>query len=253
MAKKEEKGGLMLPILIVLVVFILLGSAGFVAYKYSTLKPDGQTEENQQNKEQNQVACTQEAKQCPDGSFVSRTGPNCEFAECKDETLNPVLNGIEGWKIYTGADNLFEFKYPEDFWGEQDLKIYQKDCNYENFSGNCPEAKNIISQELKNQGITDFAKNISFLKVNFSNNLFCLYSYKEGAAGTTYESSFYAIAKNKKCVIINFVTPYPNCQNYLPLEQGNTEQEKNYNNCLKQNQEKPKTLEKIIQTFKFLN
>jgi len=28
------------------------------------------------------IACTQEAKQCPDGSYVSRTGPNCEFAPC---------------------------------------------------------------------------------------------------------------------------------------------------------------------------
>jgi len=27
-------------------------------------------------------ACTQEAKICPDGSAVGRTGPNCEFAEC---------------------------------------------------------------------------------------------------------------------------------------------------------------------------
>lgn len=25
------------------------------------------------------IACTQEAKQCPDGSYVGRTGPNCEF------------------------------------------------------------------------------------------------------------------------------------------------------------------------------
>ena len=28
------------------------------------------------------VACTMEAKQCPDGSYVGRSGPNCEFAEC---------------------------------------------------------------------------------------------------------------------------------------------------------------------------
>lgn len=27
-------------------------------------------------------ACTQEAKLCPDGSAVGRTGPNCEFAAC---------------------------------------------------------------------------------------------------------------------------------------------------------------------------
>jgi hypothetical protein len=28
------------------------------------------------------VACTMEAKICPDGSAVGRTGPNCEFAAC---------------------------------------------------------------------------------------------------------------------------------------------------------------------------
>jgi hypothetical protein len=28
------------------------------------------------------VACTMEAKICPDGSSVGRSGPNCEFAEC---------------------------------------------------------------------------------------------------------------------------------------------------------------------------
>ena len=26
--------------------------------------------------------CTTEAKQCPDGSYVTRQGPNCEFAAC---------------------------------------------------------------------------------------------------------------------------------------------------------------------------
>lgn len=31
------------------------------------------------------VMCTMDAKQCPDGSFVSRTGPKCEFAPCPGE------------------------------------------------------------------------------------------------------------------------------------------------------------------------
>ncbi len=31
------------------------------------------------------VACTEEAKLCPDGSAVGRTGPNCEFAPCPGE------------------------------------------------------------------------------------------------------------------------------------------------------------------------
>jgi hypothetical protein len=30
------------------------------------------------------VACTMDAKQCPDGSYVSRKGPKCEFAKCPE-------------------------------------------------------------------------------------------------------------------------------------------------------------------------
>lgn len=29
--------------------------------------------------------CTEEAKQCPDGSYVGRTGPNCEFSSCPSQ------------------------------------------------------------------------------------------------------------------------------------------------------------------------
>ncbi len=28
------------------------------------------------------VACTMEAKMCPDGSYVGRSGPKCEFDPC---------------------------------------------------------------------------------------------------------------------------------------------------------------------------
>ena len=34
------------------------------------------------------IACTAEAKLCPDGSAVGRTGPNCEFAECPNNDGN---------------------------------------------------------------------------------------------------------------------------------------------------------------------
>ncbi len=37
------------------------------------------------------VICTQEAMQCSDGSYVSRTGPKCEFAKC------PIYNGGFGY------------------------------------------------------------------------------------------------------------------------------------------------------------
>ena len=42
------------------------------------------------------VACTQEAKLCPDGSAVGRTGPNCEFAECPIAQIKKEAGIISG-------------------------------------------------------------------------------------------------------------------------------------------------------------
>lgn len=45
-----------------------------------------------------QTVCTQDAKQCPDGSYVSRQGPNCEFAPCPtvvssaSQSVNPTTS-----------------------------------------------------------------------------------------------------------------------------------------------------------------
>jgi len=51
--------------------------------------------------------CSQEAKICSDGSTVSRTGPNCEFAPCPDfsnDDRNIFINDV--YK--------YEFKYPRE-------------------------------------------------------------------------------------------------------------------------------------------
>lgn len=55
-------------------------------------------------------ACTLEAKLCPDGTSVGRTGPNCEFAPCP-VTTNP----IEGWKKFNDPSVNFTIEYPSDF------------------------------------------------------------------------------------------------------------------------------------------
>ena len=55
-------------------------------------------------------ACTEEAKLCPDGSAVGRTGPNCEFAACPQ-----ISDETAGWKTYRNEEYGFEFKYPENF------------------------------------------------------------------------------------------------------------------------------------------
>lgn len=46
----------------------------------------------------NQVACTMDAKMCPDGSYVGRTGPNCEFAACPSGSGSSV-NGTTSIEV----------------------------------------------------------------------------------------------------------------------------------------------------------
>jgi len=74
------------------------------------------------------VACTQEAKQCSDGSYVGRTGPNCEFAPCPvvdevDETAEPVPSEVEGWQTYRNEEFGFEVKYPP-LWKPGEAQIF---------------------------------------------------------------------------------------------------------------------------------
>jgi hypothetical protein len=44
------------------------------------------------------VACTMDAKQCPDGSFVGRVGPDCEFAPCPDSEF-PIRYGEDASRM----------------------------------------------------------------------------------------------------------------------------------------------------------
>ncbi|MFA5098927.1 MAG: hypothetical protein WC461_01760 [Candidatus Paceibacterota bacterium] len=46
---------------------------------------------NQKSEVPEQVFCTQEALICPDGSYVGRTGPKCEFKACPNQ---PSFTGI---------------------------------------------------------------------------------------------------------------------------------------------------------------
>jgi len=56
-------------------------------------------------------ACTEEAKICPDGSAVGRTGPNCEFAPCPNQA---VADETAGWKTYNDPEYQFQIRYPPE-------------------------------------------------------------------------------------------------------------------------------------------
>lgn len=51
-----------------------------------------------------QVACTQDAKQCPDGSYVSRVPPTCEFAQCPTSANKCGIESCHGLDVTCGAN-----------------------------------------------------------------------------------------------------------------------------------------------------
>jgi Flp pilus assembly protein CpaB len=64
----------------IVVALLLAAAIGYVAWSMYGASPDAG--KPPQDRGPIQHACTMEAKQCPDGSYVGRQGPKCEFAPC---------------------------------------------------------------------------------------------------------------------------------------------------------------------------
>lgn len=101
MAKKSP----VIPVLLIIGVILLLALAPKLLLRLRDQRmvpptpPEG-------------AVCTMEAKQCPDGSYVGRTGPNCEFTACPVAIEEPTVQS--GWKSYTVNDLGLTFSAPSD-------------------------------------------------------------------------------------------------------------------------------------------
>lgn len=93
----ESKG--FVPIIILIGILVLASAAG--AYYFFKVKAPVQR------------ACTQEAKICPDGTSVGRSGPNCEFTSCPSPKPTPMVDETANWKTYINKKLGFSIEYPE--------------------------------------------------------------------------------------------------------------------------------------------
>ncbi len=142
------------------------------------------------------VACTMEAKLCPDGSAVGRTGPNCEFAAC------PIPD-TTGWKNFSDPVKGVTFKYPETF---GTIYMHPQDwppqVAVSSGSLSCTEAGS--PQEWAG-GTTQKVIN---------GRIYCVTVMSEGAAGSVYIQYVYATEMNGKIAILTFTTKMVQCGNY---------------------------------------
>lgn len=102
------------------------------------------------------VACTDEAKICPDGTAVGRTGPQCEFSQCPDVTTatsSDITLGIG----QTGTFGNFKItlnSFVQDSRCPIDVQCIQAgavNVNVTFMSGPHSETKNMPSDEVPQQ------------------------------------------------------------------------------------------------------
>lgn len=147
------------------------------------------------------IACTQEAKLCPDGSTVGRTGPNCEFPEC------PISN-------VSCKENSKYFVISRENNGVSDFLVKNKTsnnqvipCSYDVEEGNF---------ELKNQTATYFlalTDNFLVLDMGTAPPPRTLIVYNLGSRNEIYTDSYSGLAKVRDIGVLNDTITYWNPTN----------------------------------------
>jgi hypothetical protein len=178
--------------IIIILIGILFGAGYFYNKKNQTV----------------QTVCTLEAKLCPDGSYVGRSGPKCEFTPC------PEVPTHADWKTYN-LDGI-TFQYPEKLPTiYMDLQDWPPQVQIINEPFGCLEAGSTIERA----GRTE-------IRV-INGHTYCVTQLTQGAAGSTYNQYAYAKAFNDQTVIFTFTTREPQCMNYEDPKQTECLNERN--------------------------
>jgi len=146
------------------------------------------------------TACTMEAKICPDGSGVGRSGPNCEFAPCPEIEINSVP---AGWLTFTDPALKLSFNYPLKLTTEYTSIVnWPPRISISSDPWACPETapSSSLSERVSRRLI--------------DNRVYCLKALSEGAAGSVFTDYTYITAKENKLVALSFTLRAVQCYNY---------------------------------------
>ena len=141
----------------------------------------------------NPVVCTLDAKLCPDGSYVSRIGPDCHLAECPSSTAD--------WLTSTTTPT---FEYPK-----------QLVTNYIHFFDWPPKIQ--ITNEPYSctaGGSSTAVPAGQTVERTINGHPYCVTTESEGAAGSVYIMYAYVFPAGDKTATLTFSIREVQCDNY---------------------------------------
>lgn len=184
------------PVLIIIAVCVLIGGTVLL---WGTSAKDAQEE----------IACTLEAKICPDGSVVGRTGPQCEFAAC------PSVEESDQWESATDPETNAFFRYPKvlpTFYSE--ALDWPPDIQVLDDPFTCTEAGDATARAGKTE-----------IRI-INGREYCVTEVTEGAAGSVFTQYAYMFPLNSKAAVLTFSTRSVQCGNFDEQQKRGCEEEK---------------------------
>ncbi len=116
----NTKGIAILPVVVIVAGLLAFGATGYFLYSsFKNTNERADTNAGLVNLNTNEgIPCTADAKLCPDGSSVGRTGPNCEFAACPGMNANTNVNAsadvTKDWTMHLNEKG-WSIRFPKTY------------------------------------------------------------------------------------------------------------------------------------------
>lgn len=154
--------------------------------------------------------CPQDLKVCPDGTYVGRVPPRCEFGPCPESNIS-----ADSWNSFIDGETSVSFKYPDRLSTKYITAV------------DWPPQVQVLEEpfECVNAGSeTDRAG--ATRQITNNERTYCATKIAEGVAGSIYTQYAYASQINEKTVILTFSTRSDKCENYSKTEKTECETER---------------------------
>lgn len=151
------------------------------------------------------VHCSNDAKLCPNGTTVLRSGSQCEFAACPS-----VYGEVSAWQATKDKKSGVAFKYPLTLSNSDYLTARE-----------WPPQFTVTKEAYACVATAATSTASSFTREEtFNGNTYCVTERKEGAAGSTYTEYKVAFAKEEKLLTMSFTVQTVQCLNYDGSQQS---------------------------------